>query len=52
MTAESKKCKQHPERIAKLRADGISTGCCAECLTARANASAASRAANKAKVGK
>ena len=29
------KCKKHPERPAKMRSDGISTGCCEECLKNR-----------------
>ena len=28
-------CKKHPDRPAKIRTDGISTGCCEDCLKAR-----------------
>lgn len=33
--ADKKMCKQHPDRPAEIRSDGISTGACKECLTAR-----------------
>ena len=31
-----KMCKNHPGKEAIMRSDGVSTGLCAECLTARA----------------
>ena len=45
--AEVPKCKNHPTVDAELRKDGVSTGLCKECLTARANKAAEARAANK-----
>jgi hypothetical protein len=41
-----KMCKHHSEKEAILRADGISTGLCAECLTARAKKGGRPKKAN------
>ena len=41
-----KMCKHHQEKEAILRSDGISTGLCAECLTARAKKGGRRKKAN------
>ena len=48
---ENPKCRNHPDRPAKLRTDGISTGLCQECLDARNERARQARAASGSKPG-
>ena len=48
---DTPKCKRHPDRDAKLRTDGVSTGLCPECLAERNEKARQARIASGKKPG-